>query len=213
MVEGHRGAYGVRRAAALAGVPMRTLQYWAQHGIYEPSVWPGPRDRLWSWGDLLALRAIDWYRRSKGVGEPARTTIADIRRAIAALDRLGLPRSSLAEITAVAQDGRIFITTDATRFEARPGQIAAPELLNLVQPYLGGRGPDLLTPRPLLRILPGKLNGEPHLSNTRISTSAIYELHRSGYSIEQIQDLYPEAERSALVQAIEFEESLTPKAA
>ena len=34
-------------------------------GFFRPSISPDPDDYLWSWSDLLALRAIDWLRRKK----------------------------------------------------------------------------------------------------------------------------------------------------
>src|SRR5712692_5941224 len=103
-----RGVYDARRAAALSGVPQFTLHYWARRGIYTPSIARGPRDRLWSWGDLLALRAIDWFRRNKGPGAPRRAGMARIRQALQELDRAGLSPSDLARIVAVSRDGTLF---------------------------------------------------------------------------------------------------------
>ena len=37
----------------------------------------------------------------------------------------------------------------------------------------GGTGPDLLRPRPQLRIVPGKLGGSPHVEHTRLETLAL----------------------------------------
>src|SRR5688572_30799038 len=48
-------------------------------------------------------------------------------------------------------------------------KLASETCFTLVSPYLG-QGPDLLDPRPLLRIIPGKLHGEPHVVDTRIPT-------------------------------------------
>lgn len=70
-LEPGRGVYDAARAAALAGVPKTTLHYWARTGLYPPSISPGPRVRLWSWADLLALRAIDWLRRKERTGSSA----------------------------------------------------------------------------------------------------------------------------------------------
>ena len=79
--------------------------------------------------------------------------------------------------------------------------------LAVIYPYKAG--PDLLQPRPLLRIIPGKLHGEPHLVNTRISSATIYALHADGFSLAQIREMYPEA----LSQAVDLEESLQRHAA
>ena len=78
--------------------------------------------------------------------------------------------------------------------------------LAVIYPYKAG--PDLLQPRPLLRIIPGKLHGEPHLVNTRISSATIYALHADGFSLAQIREMYPEADPEALSQAVDLEESL-----
>ena len=88
---------------------------------------------------------------------------------------------------------------------------AIAETLHLVAPYK--QAPDLLQPRPLLRIIPGKLHGEPHISGTRIPTRTIGALHRASYSLQQIQTMYPDATSAALNEAIEFERSLMPTTA
>jgi uncharacterized protein (DUF433 family) len=207
-IDSVRGMYRARRAAALAGVPLRTLHHWAHDDIYRPSVSPDPRDYLWSWGDLLALRAMDWLRRKKDDPVLPKVSMRTIRAALAELEKDGLPRHKLREL-AVSSDGSLFfhrpdgqtIRADASRQEAMPSA------LNLVAAY-NDRGPDLLEPRPLLRILPGKLHGEPHIAHTRISTAVLYELHREGYNDEQIRRMYPDLSADALRQAIDLEQSL-----
>lgn len=52
-----RGAYTAERAAALSGVPKSTIHYWARQDILVPSV-SAERVKLWSYGDLMALRTI-----------------------------------------------------------------------------------------------------------------------------------------------------------
>ncbi len=68
--------------------------------------------------------------------------------------------------------------------------------------------PHLLEPRPLLRIRPGKLHGEPHVVETRIPTATLYELHHLGYGDDAIHGMYPAASLEAVRQAIELERSL-----
>lgn len=211
-IDSERGIYRARRAAALAGVPLRTLHHWAHDDVYRPSVSSAPRDYLWSWGDLLALRAIDWLRRKKDDPVLPYVSMRKIRAALAELEKDGLPRHKLRGL-AVSSDGSLFfyepdgqtIRADASRQEALPGA------LNLIAAY-NDRGPDLLEPRPLLRILPGKLHGEPHVVHTRISTAVLYELHREGYSDEQICRMYPDISTDALLQAIDLEQSLVTAA-
>ena len=81
-VEVDRGIYEAERAAALAGVPVRTLHHWATTGLLRPSISPD-RVRLWSWADLLALRMIDRLRH----GDEGRRR-SSTRRIRQALDML-----------------------------------------------------------------------------------------------------------------------------
>ena len=209
-----RGAYDAHRAAALSGVPVRTLHQWASNGLYSPSIAASPRTRLWSWGDLVALRAIDWDRRTKDEGMPRRTSIDQVRAALRELDEEGIPRQKLAELTVVSDGGQLLF-----RFEDRPLQTAdagrqhaMENVLHVTAPYLG-RGPDLLQPRPHLRIRPGKLCGEPHLEGTRVKTAVLYALSRDGYPDDQILRMYPEASPLLLDEAFDLERQLAQKLA
>lgn len=209
-IEPGRGVYDAQRAASLAGVPESTLQYWARKGIYRPSISPDPHVRQWSWSDLLTLRVIDWLRRDKGAEEPARVSIRSIRQALDALDQRGLDRSQLHELIVVSQRGDLYLDlANEGTVKATPGQQGAwGGLLHVVHPYQ--KGPDLLMPRPRLRIIPGKLHGEPHLLNTRIPSVSVYALTNAGYSLTQIHVMFPEASPEALAEAIELERSIDP---
>jgi len=56
------GAYTAERAAALSGVPLAALRWWARDAILVPGV-SAERTKLWSYTDLLALRVIYWLRQ------------------------------------------------------------------------------------------------------------------------------------------------------
>lgn len=211
-IEPDRGVYNARRAAALAGIPLRTLHHWAKTGFYRPSISPDPRDYLWSWSDLLALRAVDWLRRKKDDPDLPRVTSQRIRWALGELERDGIPRHKLRDLM-ISEDGQLFFAEagDAV-FLADPGrQMVLPGVLNLISPYQDS-GPDLLRPRPLLRIVPGKLHGEPHVVRTRISSAVLFALHQEGYSDEQIRRMYPDVSRDALLESIDLESHLTKAA-
>ena len=51
------GCYDTRRAAALTGVPVSTVYYWARRQVVVPTVSP-TRQKLWSYADLMALRIV-----------------------------------------------------------------------------------------------------------------------------------------------------------
>ena len=208
-----RGVYDARRAAALAGVPVSTLHYWAREGIYAPSVSPEPRPRLWSYADLLALRAIYWFRHRNESGERSQVSMAKIRQALVVLQEEGLVPQMLHQLVAVSENGELFITREenVSMRAISPRQLGWTDILHLTRPYL--RGPDLVEPRPLLRIIPGKLHGEPHVVNTRIPSASLYALHRAGYAMDDIQWMYPDAPAEAVSQAIDLEGSLQRLAA
>jgi uncharacterized protein (DUF433 family)/DNA-binding transcriptional MerR regulator len=208
-----RGAYDADRAAALAGVPKTTLHYWARKGLYVPSIVPEPRTRLWSWLDLLSLRAIDWLRNVENAPELPRVSTREIAQALAELDALEIPRERLHAFLALSRSGHLFIRfDDDCLVRARPGhQEAIVDMIDLVSPY--GTGPYLFAPRPTLRIIPGKLHGEPHIRDTRIPTLSLYALHRDGYDEGQLFEMYPSATAEGIRDAIDLETVLERAAA
>jgi uncharacterized protein (DUF433 family) len=208
-----RGCYEAPRAAALSGVPVRTVYWWAEHSIVVPSVSP-VKAKLWSYGDLLTLRLVDWLRRPKDDGqhgvEIARTSMQEIRRALTALgDELwhvdaGVERPRIY----VTRDGKIVVDRDTPRTLGGQGIVA--DLLDLFGPF--DRGPDLRTPRPKLRIVPGKVAGEPHLQGSRLTTPTIAALDRRGYELDDIAALYPREDVEAIVEALDLERELAQAA-
>ena len=71
-----------------------------------------------------------------------------------------------------------------------------------------GRGPDLVQPRPTLRIVPGKVSGEPHLMESRITTLAVAALYRRYEDVGRVWALYPDVSLDAVKQAIDLEDAL-----
>lgn len=82
--------------------------------------------------------------------------------------------------------------------------------MDLLGPFEGDRrrGPDLVRPGPNLRIIPGRVSGEPHLVGSRITTQVAAALHRNIADVEKIAALYPGFDASIFEEAIEFELSL-----
>jgi len=72
----------------------------------------------------------------------------------------------------------------------------------------GRVGPDLVTPRPHLRIVPGKLSGEPHVERTRISSRSVAALLRDGLGSSQVLRLYPELTSEAIEECWDLETQL-----
>jgi uncharacterized protein (DUF433 family) len=210
-----RGAYTAERAAALSGVPKSTVHYWARQSILVPSVSP-ERVKLWSYGDLMALRTIYWLRQTKQDSsgrEVPRTAMKAVRRAlreIAAL-KLNLWSEDGAPRVAVDRSGGVVIEHDGG--VQRPGgqSILDADMLDLLAPFAsreGLHGPDLSVPRPRLRIVPGKLGGSPHVVHTRLESQALGALADSGLEQAKIYRLYPDVDRAAIEDALDLERQL-----
>ena len=208
-IEPGRGVYDARRAAALAGVSMSALHRWAREGTYAPSVGSTGCPRLWSWADLLALRALDWLRRRDGE-DVVHGHARHVRAALEAIGARRLSRSQAHSLALLAQDGILHIdhiSSPWPRAEHAGKDAQAATVLPLVALYRS-RGPDLLVPRPHLRIVPGKLHGEPHVVDTRIPSATLHALYRAGYATDQIAEMFPEAAGEPLAEALDLEASL-----
>ena len=173
------------------------------------------RVKLWSYAGLMGLRVVYWLRHPKQDRnrEIAASPMSQVREALAELERRGLdvwddstdePDSPLR----VDQSGKIWVQADG--IVETDGQQALPETLDLLGPFEFGqqRGPDLLRPRPRLRIIPGKVSGEPHLAGSRITTQAAAALYEHIPDVARIADLYADMDPGIFEQAIEFERSL-----
>jgi uncharacterized protein (DUF433 family) len=211
------GCYEADRAAALAGVPPSTLYEWARTGVVVPSV-SSTRPMYWSYADLMALRIVHWLRHPKRASGPAvpATPMRAVRRALGELDRLGLDlwsprphdRTSPLEVD---RSGHIYIRRDDS-LQADRGQGVLPDTLDLLGPVDGDAdtwGPDLRQPAPQVRIVPGKLSGEPHLAASRLTTRAVAALAGRGFALADIRRLYPDEDPEGLREAIELEQRLT----
>jgi len=218
-----RGAYTADRASALAGVPKSTLHYWARNDILVPSI-SADRVRLWSWADLVGGRAIYWLRHPGAAESRTPSGMAEVRRllryVLAQTAELGEALTQLDTQLFVDRNGKVFLAhgpsdmrrplgSDASMTVHRPAVINALSEFRMNAETLG---PDLRQPRPHLRIIPGKLGGEPHVADTRIETSVIQALHQRDLSIDSIVQLYPDLTPHQIEEAIELEEQLEQNA-
>lgn len=213
-----RGAYPGDRAAALSGVPLSTVHYWARERILVPSV-SAKRVKLWSYSDLMGLRIIYWLRQTKTATDGAavpRTTMKAVRRALAQLDELdlGLWTEDAGPSVRVDRGGNVVLETEPEpEGEHRQRLLPAQndDLLSVLDQFdsrEGGRGPHLQEPRAHLRIVPGKLGGSPHVAHTRLESQAIGSLALSGLENAKIYRLYPDVDPLAIDDALDLERQL-----
>jgi uncharacterized protein (DUF433 family) len=210
------GCYEAIRAAALSGVPKTTVYWWASHGIVVPSVSP-VREKLWSYSDLMALRIVSWLRHPKSAGIsgalPA-SPMPKVRRALSLLDELGLDLwdSYGVDESPLLVDARGEIYVRAGReilsLHKQP-TLLDEHVLQLTAPFneVGGDGPNLLRPRPHLRIVPFKVTGEPHIEHSRVTTQTVAALAEREFSVDRIAAMY-EVSAEAVREGIDLERQL-----
>jgi uncharacterized protein (DUF433 family)/DNA-binding transcriptional MerR regulator len=206
-------AYTADRAAALAGIPLSTLHYWAREGIWTPSVSP-TKVKRWSYADLLGLRLVDWLRQDKPEVRIPRTPMAAIRRALSSVEAVGERlREHNLRVLVDRRGGIVLRAEEDTFIPLSSGLLQGlvdteVDLVDSFESRAGLKAPNLVIPRPTLRIIPGKLSGEPHVVDTRIPTNILAGLARRGFSSEQLVELYPGLTLASIEDATALEEQL-----
>lgn len=206
-----RGAYPAPRAAALSGVPLSTVHWWARNDVLEPSI-SKERVKLWSYADLMGLRVIHWLRQAKTSEDGAaipRSAMPAVRQAVSQLRELDMELWSeeAGPNVLVDRTGSIHLATAPDAEAAHRQRVLDEDALNLIAPFNVGRaqGPDLVSPRPQLRIVPGKLGGAPHIHRTRVESEALNALRDGGLQTAVIYELYPDLPRDAIDEALDLE--------
>jgi uncharacterized protein (DUF433 family) len=195
-------------------VPVSTVYDWARKRLVVPSV-SEDRPKLWAYGDLMALRIVYWLRHPKESIEVPASPMSQVRHALERLESDGIDLWSIEEgghstPLRVDRQGHVFIQAcDSLRDHTDQGVLSA-DVLDVLGPFDTGEswGPDLRHPMPHLRIVPGKVSGEPHLEHSRLTSVSVVALADRGFSIDEIRRLYPDESVDGLKEAIELERRL-----
>jgi uncharacterized protein (DUF433 family) len=169
----------------------------------------------------MGARVIHWLRRTKKVDDDGvdvpRSTMPAVRRALAQLAELDMALWTEDTGPAVRVDraGRILLasrpTLEQTIDRQRLLEPTDRDVFDILAPFPtagGGRGPDLLAPRPQLRIVPGKLGGSPHVVHTRLESQAVAALADGGLPTAKIYRLYPDVPQPGINDALDLERQL-----
>lgn len=209
------GCYEAWRAAALSGVPTRTVYHWASTKLVTPSV-SSVKEMLWSYADVMTIRVVAWLRQRKHTedGVVRATGLKEVRRMLEMLDQLGL-NFWVSDTTApdrspilVDRRGKLYVETSRGILSSG-GQLVhdlPKDVLQLLAPFEmeGSRGPDLIRPRSTLRIVPLKVSGEPHVVGSRITSRSLAALFRRGISSRVIAEMY-ELDLQSIEEAVDLE--------
>jgi len=206
-----RGVYEADRAASLSGVPASTVYYWARNGIWGPTL-SEEKPKLWTYSDLIALRLIYWLRQDKPEVEAARSSMPEVRRAIRAIAAQGETLWSPSVRIFVQRTGRVIFRSPSGEWaplvKGMAQRTSMIDVLAEFRMHEGTIGPDLVKPRPHLRIIPGKLAGEPHVTGTRIASKMVAALVRDGLAENKVVRLYPDLSAESVLECIDLERQL-----
>ena len=157
---------------------------------------------------------VYWLRHPKKINgrEVKATSAAKIRKALEDLRNLDLAPWSAGDASPLFIDhrGKVIVSV-GDLYQDDVGQRLDPEAFDLIGVFHadeGTKGPNLIAPRPLLRIVPGKLSGSPHVQHTRIETRVLSALQRDGYDLPRIVRLYPVLARNQIDQSLDLEQQL-----
>jgi uncharacterized protein (DUF433 family) len=194
-------------------VPLSTVHDWARKDVLVPSISP-ERVKLWSYADLMGLRIIHWLRHEKELedGRVPQTTMSAVKRALGQLAELDMAlwNEDVGPSIVVDRAGQVLVRAEP-HYEADARQRVLDDELDVLSPFPRAddlRGPDLVAPRPRLRIVPGKLGGSPHVVHTRLESQALGALADSGLPSAKIYRLYPDIARPAIDEALDLERQL-----
>jgi uncharacterized protein (DUF433 family)/DNA-binding transcriptional MerR regulator len=202
-------AFSAEHVHRVTGLSLRQLAYWDETGFFTPryveDVPHRPFGRIYSFKDVVNLRVIAILRNTY------RVLLQDLREVGARLAQC--PETSWATLTLYVAGGRVFFDDPVTgvRMAARPpGQTAMPIAMSRVVDEMRAAAAKLLE-RGTDQI--GKVwknryvaHNAPVLSGTRVPTSAIWNFHQAGYTVEAIISEYPRLTEPDVAAAIEFEE-------
>jgi len=143
------------------------------------------------------------------------TPMAKIRLALGAVEDMGEKLKEGGVLVWVDNGGRLVLKVEDETFVPLPAGlvqgvvgIGPVNLVEATHTKSGLEAPNLVVPRPTLRIFPGKLASEPHVIDTRIPTQMLARLSRRGFSPPRILELYPRLELQNIEEAISLEEQL-----
>jgi len=209
------GAYTADRASALSGVPKSTIHYWDRTGVLKPGV-SRSKTKLWSYADLMGLRVIYWLRSRKdepdGVAIPP-SSMGAVRAALLQLEAFDVElwAKDAGAGLSVDRAGRIVVNPKDSAPVINWQMLLGIDVIELTGPFptkSGSFGPDLREPRPRLRIVPGKLGGAPHITETRIETESLAALSHRGFRVPDLLEMYPGLSARDVDEALDLEAQL-----
>lgn len=202
-------AFSADQVCRLSGLSMRQLGYWDRIGFFSPQYTDEDRrkafSRIYSFRDVVGLRTLSVLRNKHGV------SLQELKKVGAWLQqRYNDPWASLKFYVSAR---RVFFEDPTTgqRIAGRPaGQTAFPVLMKEIERQVDDAARQLQqrANSDLGRITRNRYvaHNTAVMAGTRVPTSAIWNLHKAGYSPEAIIQEYPRLTPEDVGSAIAHEE-------
>lgn len=201
-------AFPVPIASALSGATPRQLAYWRRPTRKaEPLLVPKAKRSgrfIYSWADVVALRAIIYLRRRK--------SLPKIRGAVDKLRKLEADEwEHLSSYQLVRTGDSIIVKTprgELLDLEHAPGAVLEEALLeDILAPFSTADGyevPGLPAPRPHLAVHPQILGGYPVMAESRVPFDLVAGLADDGVAPAEIVAIYPTVAAEGVADAQSF---------
>jgi uncharacterized protein (DUF433 family) len=202
-------AFSAEQVCRLTGLSQRQLRYWDETGFFRPQPSDEPPGRafgrIYFFRDLVNLRVVALLRKHHHV------PLQELRAVGARLAEC--PESSWATLTLYVSGSHVFFDDPriGARMSARhPKQTVLPIEMERVAAEMRAASEGMLrrSPEEIGHIEQKRYvaHNAPVLSGTRVPTTAIWNLHRAGYSTSAIIAEYPRLKPEDITAAIEYEE-------
>ncbi len=201
-------AFPVPIASYLSGATPRQLGYWRRPtasapALLEPAAYRSGR-YLYSWADVVALRAIVYLRQEK--------SLPRIRRAVGTLRELEATEwEHLSKYRLARTAETIIVETprgEILDLERAPGtvleRILMRDVLGVFESRDGREVPALERPRPFLTVDARVLGGYPVVAGSRVPFDSVASLADEGAAGAEIIELYPSVNPRGIPDAQDF---------
>lgn len=181
------------KAALIAGVSTRQINYWSSTGLIRPEIedrlTPGRPIRLYSFTEMLAVMVVAKLRREY------RVPLQEVRRVVEYVRRsLDLQRP-LNEVRFAVHNRKLYFQTAEGQWESDrvPGQSVIPQALKLRPLELAVRAGSERRASDVGRIERRRrtMGHKPLIAGTRVPVATIQRYLAAGRSVDQIIGAYP----------------------
>ena len=201
-------AFTPEQTCALTGLTRSQLRYWAKTGFFDGEFDVGDATSLYSFRDVVGLRAISVLRRDH------RVPLQELRRVGEWL--ASVHETPWASLTLYVSGRKVYFQdpeTGRALAAGHPQQAHLPMNLKRVADDVARRVEEIRARKRHGKVEKSRTvaRNAARIADTRVPTSAIWSFHRAGYDVAAIVHEYPTLNEADVLAAIEFERKAQKK--